>query len=173
MTIALLDTVIPGRDSGTLDEAQLEWLDTLAVEARAPVLVMSHHYPWSPDSHTRPDTYFGIHPDASEQLVAVVARRAAILGTFAGHSHRNRLRHFSATGALPHVEVGCTKDFPGSWVEYRVFEGGILHLHHRVSNPEALAWTERCRGLYADFGIDYPTFAMGALHDRCFPVGPR
>ena len=34
------------------------------------------------------------------------------------------------------------KDFPGSWAEYRVFEGGILQVHHRISTPDALAWTD-------------------------------
>ena len=93
---------------------------------------MAHHYPWSPDAGARPDSYFGIHPDASERLVEVIARRPSIIGYFAGHTHRNRVRHFSATGTVPFVEVACMKDFPGTWAEYRVFEGGILQVHHRI-----------------------------------------
>ena len=69
--------------------------------------------------------------------------------------------------------MACTKDFPGTWAEYRVFEGGILQVHHRTSTPEALAWSERCRGLYADFGVDYSAFALGALSDRCFAIPAR
>jgi 3',5'-cyclic-AMP phosphodiesterase len=169
--VALLDTVLPGRDSGTIDDDQLAWLDDLAAAADRPVLVMGHHHPWNPDAGTRPDAYFGIHPDASERLMAVVARRPAIIGTFAGHTHRNRVRHFSATGSVPHVEVACVKDFPGTWAEYRVYEGGVLQVHHRISTPDALAWSERCRGLYTDFGVDYSTFALGGLADRCFGFG--
>jgi hypothetical protein len=175
VTVALLDTVVPGSDAGTVDHDQLDWLDTLAAEVDrdTPVLVMSHHFPWSPDAHTRPDGYFGIHPDPSERLVELIARRSAITGSFAGHSHRNRVRRFSATGDVPYVEVACVKDFPGTWAEYRVFEGGILQLHRRVSSPAALAWSEQCRGLYADFGVDYSAFAMGSIDDRCFPIWPR
>lgn len=176
VTIALLDSVVPGADHGTLDSEQLAWLDDLAGGAETagtPVLVMAHHYPWSPDARTRPEWYFGILPDASEQLVEVVARRRAIVGCFGGHSHRNRVRRFTATASVPYVEVACTKDFPGSWAEYRVYEGGILQVHHRTSAPEALAWSERCRGLYADFGVDYSTYALGSLDDRCFVIPAR
>ena len=63
VTVALLDTVVPGSDSGTVDADQLAWLDDLSATARVPVVVMAHHYPWSPDSTTAPDSYFGIHPD--------------------------------------------------------------------------------------------------------------
>jgi hypothetical protein len=173
VTIALLDTVLPGLDSGWLDDDQLEWLDALAADGESPVLVMAHHYPWNPDSSARPDSYFGIHPDPSERLVEVIARRPSILGCFAGHTHRNRVRRFAATTEVPYVEVACVKDFPGTWAEYRVHEGGILQVHHRISAPEALAWSERCRGLYADFGVDYPAFSFGSLADRCFPIWPR
>jgi 3',5'-cyclic-AMP phosphodiesterase len=169
--LALLDTARAGRPNGSLDADQLDWLDTVAAEAGTPVLVMGHHHPWL-GGH-RSDNYFGIQPDPSERLVEVVARRPNVAGYFAGHTHRNRVRHHPDTGALPYVEVGCVKDFPGSWAEYRVYEGGILQVHHRISSPEALAWSERCRMLYRDFGIDYVSYALGTLADRCFLVPSR
>ena len=88
----------------------------------------------------------------------------------AGHTHRNRVRHFAAPGAFPFVEVACVKDFPGAWAEYRVFEGGLLQVHHRIGAPEALAWSERCRVLYSDFGLDYTSYALGTLTERCFNI---
>ena len=74
---------------------------------------------------------------------------------------------------IPTIEVGCVKDFPGTWAEYRVFEGGILQVVHRISTPTALAWSERCRHLYADFGLDYTEYALGTLADRCFAIETR
>ena len=74
---------------------------------------------------------------------------------------------------IPSIEVGCVKDFPGTWAEYRVFEGGILQVVHRISAPDALRWSERCRYLYSDFGIDYQSYAMGELGHRCFEIGLR
>jgi 3',5'-cyclic-AMP phosphodiesterase len=116
--------------------------------------------------------YFGIDPDSSEALVEVVLRRPEIVGYFCGHTHRNRVRHFGATGDFPWVEVASVKDFPGSWAEYRVFDGGIMQVHRRISAPEALAWSEQCRHLYGDL-LDYEKYAFGELSDRCFVVGSR
>ena len=167
VTLAVLDTTIPGRESGGLSSDTLEWLDQLAAEADRPVLVFGHHHPWNPDSSERPETYFGINPDDSDRLVDVVARRPRIAGYFAGHTHRNRVRRFSAAGALPWVEVACVKDFPGAWAEYRVFEGGILQVFRRISTPEALAWSEKTRDMYGGL---YEGYAFGRLDERCFAI---
>jgi predicted phosphodiesterase len=170
VTLAVLDTVIEGRDSGQVRVEQLEWLDELASRADRPVLVFGHHHPWKPGSTNRPADYFGINPTDSEHLVELIARRPAIAGYFAGHTHRNRVRRFVETGEVPYVEVASVKDFPGSWAEYRVFEGGILQVHRRLTSPAALAWSESCRGLF--WGM-YPSYALGRLEDRCFAIMPR
>jgi Icc protein len=167
VTLAVLDTTHPLHTPGRVTAEQLEWLDDLAGSADRPVLVFGHHHPWSPDSQERPVNYFGILPDDAEQLVAVVARHPGILGYFAGHTHRNRARRFSATGDRPWVEVACVKDYPGTWAEYRVFEGGVLQVHRRISTPEAMAWTEQTRHMYAG---TYAGYALGALSDRCFAM---
>ena len=168
--LAMLDTSIPAKESGTLSADQLEWLDALAADSDRPVLVFGHHHVWNPASAERPDTYFGVHPDASEALVALVARRPAVLGYFAGHTHRNRVRRFAATGDVPWVEVSCVKDYPGAWAEYRVHEGGVLQVFHRISTPEALAWTEQTRHMFNGL---YAGYAFGSLADRCFAILPR
>ena len=170
VTLALLDTSIPFSPSGAVPAETLDWLDTLAAEADRPVLVFGHHHPWAPDSGERDPAYFGISPDDSERLVELVARRPRILGYFAGHTHRNRVRRFAATGDVPWVEVACVKDFPGAWAEYRVYEGGILQVFRRISAPEALAWSEKTRDMFAGLYGDY---ALGRLADRCFAMAPR
>jgi hypothetical protein len=68
---------------------------------------------------------------------------------------------------IPTIEIGCIKDFPGTWAEYRVYEGGVMQIVHRISTPGALSWSERCRFLYQDFGVNYQEYAMGELSDRC------
>ncbi len=161
--VVLLDTSVEGVENGGLDADQLEQLDTLAAEADRPVLVMGHHHAWNPDSAERPARYFGIVPDDSEKLVEVVARQPRIVGVTAGHTHRNRVRRFAATGAVPWIEVCCVKDFPGAWAEYRVHEGGIVQVFHRISTPEALAWSETTRPMYGGLYADY---AFGTVADR-------
>jgi Icc protein len=167
VTLAVLDTAVPGLASGGISTEALAWLDQIGAEADRPVLVFGHHHPWNPDAGTRPEGYFGVNPDDSEKLVAVVARHDRMVGYFAGHTHRNRVRHFSATGDVPWVEVASVKDFPGAWAEYRVFEGGILQVFHRISAPEALRWSDKTRAM---FGGLYETYAFGTLTDRCFAI---
>jgi len=174
VAVALLDTAIPGSTTGTITTEQIEWLDDRCASADRPVFVMGHHQQWigdGPDTK-RSDDYFGLHPDASDGLDELVERRAGIVAYAAGHTHRHRVRPMSRS-RVPSIEIGCTKDFPGTWAEYRVHEGGIMQVVHRMSTPEALAWSESCRGLYSDFGVDYETYALGTLADRCVTLPLR
>jgi predicted phosphodiesterase len=175
VAVALMDTTIPCKTSGWLSTEQLDWLDTYAAAADVPVIAMGHHQQWVASVAGRPanrsDDYFGLHPDASDALADVMARRPAIIAYTAGHTHRHRVRRLAS--GVPTVEIGCVKDFPGTWGEYRVYEGGVTQVVHRVSTPEALQWSERCRHLYSDFGIDYETYALGRLEDRCFNLALR
>ncbi|MEM1332229.1 MAG: metallophosphoesterase [Actinomycetota bacterium] len=170
LTVALLDTVIPEATTGRFDTDAADWLDDLAAGADRPVMAMGHHQQWigggGPDEQ-RSDGYFGLHPDDSDRLDDVIARREAVLGYSAGHTHRHRRRTMRRSG-VPSIEVGCVKDFPGTWAEHRVYEGGVMHVVHRISDPAALRWSESCRVLYSDFGVDYETYALGVLADRCF-----
>lgn len=168
--LGVLDTATPGHSNGRVTDGQLDFLDDLgarAEDAGVPVLVFGHHHVWSPDSHQRPDGYFGIIPDDSERLIDVFVRRPSLRGYFAGHTHRNRVRYLRATGDVPWVEVACTKDFPGAWAEYRVFEGGVLQIGRRAPTPEAIEWAEETRQM---FGGLYPQYAFGEITDRCFAV---
>jgi 3',5'-cyclic-AMP phosphodiesterase len=165
VTLAVLDTVIPGTDKGRITADQLAWLDELTVATTAPVLVFGHHHPWDPESHIRTDDYFGINPDDSDALADVIGRREAIAGYFAGHTHRNRVRRFAVARDMPIVEVACVKDYPGAWAEYRVHEGGYTQIARRIGAPEAMTWTEKTRAMYAGLYRDY---ALGDVADRCF-----
>jgi hypothetical protein len=98
-------------------------------------------------------------------------RRPAVVAYTAGHTHRHLVQR--AGGDVPSIEVGCVKDFPGTWAEYQVYEGGLLHLVHRISGPAALAWSERCRVLYSELGLDYTVYGLGRLEHRCFLIPLR
>lgn len=167
VTLAVLDTARLGQVNGSIAADQLDWLDELASRTDWPVMVFGHHNIWNPEADVRSDTFFGVRPADSEALFAVMARRPNVVGYFAGHTHRNQRQRFAAGGGRPFVEVACVKDYPGAWAEYRVFDGGILQIHRRIATPDALAWTERTRHMYAGL---YAEYAFGALDDRCFVV---
>ncbi len=165
--LVVVDTSVDGAVAGTVTADQLEQIDEVGARADRPVLVFGHHPLGDRTSAEKADRTFGIDVDSSEELLEVVARRPRIRGYFAGHTHRNRVRRFAATGDVVWAEVACVKDYPGAWAEYRVYEGGVVQLHHRISSPEALAWTEQTRNMYAGLYHDY---AFGSLEDRCFLV---
>jgi 3',5'-cyclic AMP phosphodiesterase CpdA len=173
VSVALLDTAVSGRPNGSLSAAQIDWLDTQLAATDRPVLVMGHHQQWIASSAATPRSrdYFGIVPDPSDALAAVFARRPPALAYTSGHTHRHRVRRMPC--GAPTIEIGCVKDFPGTWAEYRVHEGGVLQIVHRISQPAALAWSERCRYLYSDFGLDYASYALGRLEDRCCNIPLR
>ncbi len=173
ITVALLDTAIPGVTTGSITTEQFEWLDDHCASTDRAVFVMGHHQQWIGGAESkRSDDYFGLHPDASDGLDELAARHPSVVAYAAGHTHRHRVRPMTRT-SIPSIEVGCTKDFPGTWAEYRVYEDTVMQVVHRMSTPEALAWSESCRTLYSDFGIDYETYALGTIADRCFTISTR
>ncbi len=173
VAVGLLDTAIPGETTGRITTEQIDWLDEQVARSDRPVLLMGHHQQWiAGPGGSRSDEYFGLHPDSSDALDDLCLRRQAVVGYAAGHTHRHRVRAMTRSGVAS-IEVGCTKDFPGTWAEYRVFEGGVMQVVHRMSSEPALEWSESCRHLYADFGVDYATYALGSLQDRCFVIPPR
>ncbi|HEV2309800.1 MAG TPA: metallophosphoesterase [Acidimicrobiia bacterium] len=166
LTLAVLDTTIPGTDAGRLPADQVQWLDDLAAERTGPVLVFGHHHCWNVEAASVPaGPYFGIQPDDSRALVDVFARHDHLVGYFAGHTHTNRVRRFAAAHRRPFAEVACTKDYPGAWAEYRVYEGGYTQVMRRVLEPAAFAWAERCRSMIQ--GV-YGDLVLGGLEHRCF-----
>jgi 3',5'-cyclic AMP phosphodiesterase CpdA len=164
-TLAVLDTVQPGLERGQITADQLAWLDDVAADATGPVLVFGHHHLWDLDAPDRSKQYFGVNPDDSEAFGAVVARRESIVGYFAGHTHRSRIRRSDKARRVPFVEIACTKDYPGVWAEYRIHERGFTQIVRRISAPEALEWTERTRPMF--HGL-YRAYALGELGHRCF-----
>ena len=89
VSIALLDMAVPGGATGSTP-GQLDWLDARCATADRPVLVMGHHQQWvagqppvdapgDPRDERRNASYFGIHPDPSDALDEVAARRRSIV----------------------------------------------------------------------------------------------
>ncbi len=168
VTVALLDTSLDGQVHGGIDADQIEWLDELGERTDQPVLVMGHHPVWNPADVPRDwPKHFGLPPEPTEALAAVMARRPSLVGYFAGHTHRNKVVWLADAPSVPFVEVASVKDFPGSWAEYRVFDGAILQVHRRISTPAALDWSERTRAM---FGGSYEGYSLGGLDDRCFMI---
>ncbi len=170
--LVLVETAEPGHHHGVLGADRLHWLDDALAETRdsgQPTLVLMHHHPVPPE---HADTYpnnIGIRPDDSLKLYALIGRHPQVRGVLLGHTHRNRVRTHRDSGAVPYVEVNCTKDYPGGWAHYRLFEDGSFRQEvRRTSSERALTHSARCRDFYRGF---YRIFALGRLSERSFVAG--
>ena len=159
VTLAVLDTTVPGRVGGALGADQLAWLDDLAGATVDPVLVFAHH----PALHHDPD--YGIRAEDHDALVEVLVRRENVAGYLAGHTHSNHVVRDPRARGIPCAEVACAKDYPGAWAEYRIYEGGYTQVMRRVAEPDARAWSERARHMIQDI---YRDLVLGSVADRCF-----
>jgi hypothetical protein len=79
-----------------------------------------------------------------------------------GHTHRHRRHHH---GPIVVTETGSTKDYPGTWTGYAVHEGGIRQVTRRVTEPDAIAWTEHTRWAMAGW---WGEWSPGPRSHRCF-----
>jgi 3',5'-cyclic-AMP phosphodiesterase len=164
-TLAVLDTTVVGAVGGALPPAQLAWLDAVASETHDPVLVFGHHPVWNLNQPERADANYAVNFADSTALADLVGRRKNVAGYFAGHTHANRVFRFTRARDVPFVEVACTKDYPGAWAEYRIYEGGYTQVMRRVSDPAAFAWSETARTMIQ--GI-YRDLVLGSIDARCF-----
>jgi len=169
--LILLDSTDPGEHHGRFGEDRLRWLSECldqSREQRIPSLVFMHHHPVPPE---RADSYpnsIGLDPTHSVSLFELIGGHPQVRGVLVGHTHRNRVRHYPAAGPVPFVEVNCTKDYPGGFAHYRLFDDGSFRQEvRRTGSERALTHSSRCRDFFRG---GYRTFALGALHDRSFAV---
>jgi 3',5'-cyclic AMP phosphodiesterase CpdA len=103
-----------------------------------PVFVATHHYPQRLNfAYEHPP---GIPVRNARPLLDALDEAAPRSIVACGHTHRHHRRHYKS---LLITEIGSTKDWPGVWAGYRVFEGGIIQTVHQVQEPSARAWIDR------------------------------
>ncbi len=136
----LVDTTIVGRHAGQVGEHASAAARAVGEIAPRPSLVMLHHQ----IQRTHVPLYLptGISRRDGLPFLDAVATASPLSLVTSGHTHRNRTwrRH-----GLRYTEVGATKDFPGVWAGYEIYEGGIVQMVRRIAAPVALAWTEWSR----------------------------
>lgn len=147
---------------GELRTANMARLVELVAEAPGPSWVGLHH---PPELHRFPLAYPpGIPYAQSKALLEALAATGKPVVLSGGHRHRNRL-----SGHRPVIvgEVGSTKDYPGGWAAYKVYEGGLVQAVRRTSRPDVITWTEITRrAVNGQWG----RWSPGRLADRCFSV---
>jgi hypothetical protein len=156
--VVIADTRVIGHHGGEVGKHTAAAASAVAEALPRPSLVVLHHQV----QRTRVPLYLptGIsRRDGMPFLDGVAAASPRSLVT-SGHTHRHRSwrRH-----GLRYTEVGATKDFPGVWAAYELYEGGIVQTVRRIGAPRALAWTESTRRTV--FGA-WGRWSPGRLADR-------
>jgi hypothetical protein len=169
--LILLETALPGEHHGVFGGDRLGWLAGALEETRGsatPTLLLMHHQPVPPEHADSYPNTIGIAPGHSLELFSLLGGHPQVRGVLIGHTHRNRVRRHPASGRVPFIEVNCTKDYPGGWAHYRLFEDGSFRQEvRRTGSARALAHSTRCRDFFRG---GYRDFALGSLSARSFLI---
>ncbi len=149
-----------GHRYGVVDSLQCDEIVRLAGEAHGAAFVTMHHYVEPLPFRSRYPR--GIRRSEGQILLQDLARVNPATFLSFGHTHRSRRRTHHG---LPATEVGSTKDYPGVWAGYAIYEGGIRQVVRRVAEPSAIAWTERTAAV---LGGGWGWWSPGRLRWRCF-----
>ena len=167
--LILLETTVPGHHHGVFGEDRRAWLARQLEETRetgTPTLLFMHHHPVPPERRDQYPNTIGLDPADSMALCDLVGGHPQVRGALIGHTHRNRVRHYPGSGAVPWVEVNCTKDYPGGWAHYRLFDDGSCRQEvRRTTSERAMRHSSRCRGFFNGF---YKQFSLGHLAQRSY-----
>ena len=170
--LVLLETAEPGDHHGVFHDDRLAWLDETLIDTREagiPTLLLMHHQPVPPEKRDSYPNSIGLLPEHSMPFFDLIGANPQVKGVLIGHTHRNRVRRYRASGAVPFVEVNCTKDYPGGWAHYELYEDGTFRQEvRRTGTPRALAHSTRCRDCFNGM---YRHFSLGALGERSFVAG--
>ena len=170
--LVLLETAVPGDHHGVFHDDRMDWLTETLAETRAdatPTLLLMHHQPVPPERRDSYPNSIGMLPEHSVPFFELIGANPQVKGVLIGHTHRNRVRRYRASGATPFVEVNCTKDYPGGWGHYELYEDGSFRQEvRRTGSARALAHSTRCRDCFNGM---YRHFSLGALEERSFVAG--
>ena len=158
LRVVVADSTIGGKHAGL---PPVEALDAVAA-ADGPALLCFHHQlqrfrvptMWPP----------GIPGPLARRFLDEVARANPRTIVTTGHSHRHRVRRH---GPLLVAETASTKDHPSTWTGFAVHEGGIRQVARRVTDPAALAWSDRTARSF--LGV-WGRYSPGRLEDRCYTL---
>ncbi len=156
--LVLADTSRPGKEVGDLRHGSA--IVERAAETDLPVLVTIHHQLMRFPVPTYVPV--GVPQWSSRRFLRDLGTANHRALVTSGHTHRHRRYDL---GPVTVTEVGSTKDFPGTWAGYQIFEGGIVQTVRRTGEPSVIRWTDHTRR--AAGGI-WSLWAPGPLRSRCF-----
>jgi predicted phosphodiesterase len=163
LRIILAATTLAGRHGGTLAPVEDDVVDAAAdADPEGAVLVTLHHQLHGPTGQEGWPP--GIRRDESAAFLDRLGAVHPHVLVTSGHTHRHR--RWERAGVTI-TQVGATKDYPGVWAGYEVYDGGMRQIVRRIARPDVVAWTDHTR--VAAYGLWEHT-SPGRLASRCFDM---
>ncbi len=160
LRIVVADTSIFQQRRGRMGRARIHAVADAAHQAAHGVVVSLHHPPRRFAAATSYPP--GLERGDSEALLHALRRANPAAVVVAGHTHRNRTYRIDGVRV---AEVGSTKDYPGGWGGYLVYEGGLVQTVRRTARADVIAWTEAtARAVGGLWG----RWSPGRIGDRCW-----
>jgi Icc protein len=141
VTFLMVDSSIPGRDAGELDDATLAWLDAELADGDGPVFVCFHH----PPVVLHMPLLDSIRMERTDGLTAVIERHPRVVAVLCGHAHTPAATTFAgrpllvAPGVASTVKLpwepgpGLDRDFPPAIAFHLLDDDGRLTTHFRLA----------------------------------------
>lgn len=151
------NVAVEGRGDGKIDLVRDPILDVVADGQQSAFIATHQQFQkhafithWPP----------GVRAPESNDLFADLHSITPNVVLSSGHTHRNRVhrRH----GVL-HTEVASTRDWPGVWAGYSVYEGGLMQTVRRIAEPTVMAWHDYSKNAVGGL---WWLWAPGKLSDR-------
>lgn len=163
-----LDSVMGGSTGDLRDADQNAWLAReLAAHKSQPTFLVFHH-PVSvySDVVQAEPVIFGVPPyQGGTEFLETVARNPQIVGVLQAHTHRN-FNSYGNNDTTPFIENGSSKEYPGGYSVFDVYEGGYTRSYVRPSSCAfCREWTQTTSGEI--FGLA-PMYTLGAVGTRNF-----
>jgi hypothetical protein len=172
-----LDSVSNPDGYGNISDAEFGFLEAeLGRHGGEPTFVMFHHPATAEAAATipggpAPNGAYALPAGQSDRLIRLLSAHDQVVGVYNGHTHRNYTSSDPRSGALPFMEFGATKEYPGGYAILRLFDGGYMVNFWKVGGPSLRSdlaekcrmWSQRSRGEY--LGL-YPEYTLGRFTDR-------
>lgn len=157
--VVALNTLWPGRGNGRVtNDVREEAISVVSIDR--PVLMFVHHQfmtsnvprYWPP----------GILRRHGGPFLDAIAKANPSTLISSGHTHRHRRRQH---GPVVLTEVGSTKDHPGTWARYEIFDRAVVQSVRRIEHADVITWTETTG---QTVGGMWGRWSPGRLGDRSF-----
>lgn len=159
LRIIMIDSTVEGMGPGSVTRHK-EAVVELASQSPTPVFLATHHH----FQERKFPTYWPLgipKGEASVFLDALGQANPNVIVT-SGHTHRNRVRRH---GNVVLTQVASTRDWPGVWAGYTVYEGGLVQTVRRITKPGAIHWHEYSKDAVGGL---WRFWADGAMDQRSF-----